>query len=186
MRKIGRTGGLGLAILIAGASGCASKPAAKLASDVKPAPAAEKATVVRGGDEFRTTSSQEPVAEALPQSVQEINRKGYLKDSFFDFDRYDVRPDQRDRLVSDAEWLRKWPSVKILVEGHCDERGTAQYNMALGEKRAQADKEYLQSLGVDASRIRTVSFGKEHPFSNGHDEASWALDRRDHIVATAR
>ena len=111
---------------------------------------------------------------------------GYLKDAFFDFDKFNVRADQRDTLAADAEWLKKYPKVKIQIEGHCDERGTAQYNMALGEKRAQAVKDYVTSLGVDPSRIETVSYGKERPFVKGHNEEAWAQNRRGHFVITAK
>jgi peptidoglycan-associated lipoprotein len=125
-------------------------------------------------------------AERLPDDVAEINRKGYLKDNFFDFDQAAIRADQREVLAGDASWLKKWPTVKVRVEGHCDERGTAQYNLALGERRAEADREYLASLGIDTTRVELVSYGKERPFAPGHDEGAWAQNRRDHFVVTAR
>ena len=118
--------------------------------------------------------------------LEAINKAGYLKDVFFDFDKFAVRADQRDALAANAEWLKKYPKVKIRVEGHCDERGTAQYNMALGEKRASAVKDYLSSLGVDAGRIETVSYGKEKPFVKGGTEEAWAQNRRGHFVITAK
>jgi peptidoglycan-associated lipoprotein len=115
---------------------------------------------------------------------EELGR--YLNAVFFDFDKYDVRADQRDVLAADAAWLQKYPSVMFTIEGHCDERGTREYNLALGDKRANAAKDYLVSLGVSASRIKTVSYGKERPFNTGHDEDSWAKNRRAHFVVTAR
>ena len=110
----------------------------------------------------------------------------YLKPAFFDYDKSDLRPDARDTLAGNATWLRSHPSVVFTIEGHCDERGTAQYNLALGDRRANAAKEYLVSLGIDAGRIKTVSYGKERPFATGHDEASWAKNRRAHFVVTAK
>ena len=124
--------------------------------------------------------------DMLPSSVEEINKLGYLKDAFFDFDKAEIRTDQRDKLAADGTWLRSHPSVKVRIEGHCDERGTEAYNMALGEHRTAAVREYLKTLGVDESRITTISYGKERPFATGHDEAAWAENRRDHFLATAR
>jgi peptidoglycan-associated lipoprotein len=121
-----------------------------------------------------------------PADIEEMNRRGYLKDVFFDFDKDDIRPDQRDALSADADWLKKNPTVKITIEGHCDERGTRQYNMALGERRAHNAREYLVSLGVDSSRIQTISYGKDRPFDPGHDEDAWAKNRRAHFVITGK
>jgi peptidoglycan-associated lipoprotein len=130
-----------------------------------------------------------PAAETptpMAPDIEEMNRRGYLKDVFFDFDKDDIRPDQRDALAADADWLKHNPTVKITVEGHCDERGTRQYNMALGERRAHSAKEYLVSLGIDAGRMQTISYGKDRPFDPGHDEAAWAKNRRAHFVITAK
>ena len=82
--------------------------------------------------------------------------------------------------------MKKWPTVKIQIEGHCDERGSNKYNMALGDKRANATKDYLVSLGIDAARVTTISYGEERPFVTGHDEAAWAQNRRGHFVVTAK
>jgi len=109
----------------------------------------------------------------------------YLKDVFFDFDKFDIRPDQRDALAEDADWLKKHPMVKFTIEGHCDERGTRQYNLALGERRAHSAKEYLVTLGIEESRISTISYGKDRPFDPGHDESAWAKNRRAHFVVTS-
>jgi peptidoglycan-associated lipoprotein len=110
----------------------------------------------------------------------------YLKPAFFDYDKADLRADARDVLAADATWLKAHPTVVFTLEGHCDERGTAQYNLALGDKRANAAKEYLVSLGIEASRAKTVSYGNERPFATGHDEDSWAKNRRAHFVVTAK
>ncbi len=126
------------------------------------------------------------VTEELPEDIQELNRRGYLKDVFFDTDRYDLKPEAREILAANAAWLQKAPTVKILVEGHCDERNTREYNLALGERRANAVRDYLVFLGVAPERIETISYGEERPFALGHDESAWRLNRRAHFVITAR
>lgn len=97
---------------------------------------------------------------------------------FFDTDKYDIDMEDQETLRSQAQWLAANPTVRVTVEGHCDERGTRDYNLALGERRANAAKNYLASLGVDASRITTISYGKERPVALGSDEAAWAQNRR--------
>jgi len=164
-------------------AGCSSKPAAQTVAPM----AAPTPTIVRAEPALTPSPSRPAVAEdTLPTSLDEINRRGYLKDAFFDFDKAEIRTDQRNSLAGDGAWLRSHPSVKIRIEGHCDERGTEAYNMALGEQRASAVREYLETLGVDASRLATISYGKERPFALGHDEAAWAENRRDHFLVTAR
>ncbi|MGE5413478.1 MAG: peptidoglycan-associated lipoprotein Pal [Syntrophomonadaceae bacterium] len=118
--------------------------------------------------------------------IETLNKKGYLTDAYFDFDQSDLREDARSTLSTDAQWLKKHPSVQVLIEGHCDERGTAAYNLALGDRRANAAKEYLVSLGIDASRIRTISYGKERPFCTESNESCWQKNRRAHLVITAK
>jgi peptidoglycan-associated lipoprotein len=97
---------------------------------------------------------------------------------FFDTNKYDLRPDARATLDKQAAWLKQYPKYAITVEGHCDERGTREYNMALGERRATAAKNYLVNLGVPASRIKTISYGKERPVALGHNEDAWKQNRR--------
>lgn len=97
---------------------------------------------------------------------------------FFDTDQYDVDMQDQQTLQSQAAWLQQNPNVRVTIEGHADERGTRDYNIALGERRANAAKNYLASLGIDPSRINTVSYGKERPAALGSDEASWAQNRR--------
>ena len=115
-----------------------------------------------------------------------MNKKGYLTDAFFDYDQSDLREDARTALAADAEWLKKYPTVQVLIEGHCDERGTGGYNLALGDRRANAAKEYLVSLGIDGSRLETVSYGKERPFCTESNESCWQQNRRAHLVITAK
>jgi peptidoglycan-associated lipoprotein len=104
---------------------------------------------------------------------------------FFDTDRFDVDSQDAATLASQAEWLKHYPITRVTIEGHCDERGTRDYNIALGERRANAAKNYLASLGIAASRISTISYGKERPDAMGSDEASWARNRRA-VTVTVR
>lgn len=97
---------------------------------------------------------------------------------FFAYDSYDIAPEARDTLSRQAEWLNRYPNVNITIEGHADERGTREYNLALGDRRATSVKNYLVSLGVSASRINTISYGKEQPAVVGSDATSWAQNRR--------
>jgi peptidoglycan-associated lipoprotein len=101
---------------------------------------------------------------------------------FFGYDRYDLTPEARATIEKQAQWLKTYPSISVSVEGHCDERGTREYNLALGEKRAAAVKNYLVALGVEDSRLQTISYGKERPAVTGSDEASWAQNRRGVLV----
>jgi peptidoglycan-associated lipoprotein len=106
-----------------------------------------------------------------------------VKDAYFDFNKADIRPDARDALSRDAQFLRSYPQVRVTIEGHCDERGSTEYNIGLGERRAQAAKNYLISLGIGANRMDTVSWGKERPFCTEHTEECWQQNRRGHFVA---
>ncbi len=109
-----------------------------------------------------------------------------LKDVFYDFDKSNIRDDQKAALNDDVAWLKSNASAKILVEGHCDERGTAEYNLALGERRAKSTKDYLIAAGIPADRVSTISYGKERPFVLGHDESAWKWNRRAHFVLQGR
>jgi len=105
-----------------------------------------------------------------------------VRDAFFDFNKSDIRPDAREALTKTAEFLRSYPQIRVTVEGHCDERGSTEYNLGLGERRAQAAKNYLISLGITADRMNTVSWGKERPFCGEHTEECWQSNRRAHFV----
>ena len=105
-----------------------------------------------------------------------------LKDIFFDFDRADLRGDARDTLRANANWLKSNPSARVEIEGHCDERGTNEYNLALGAKRAQAAKDYLVSLGITVERLSTISYGEEIPVCQEHAESCWHQNRRARFV----
>ncbi len=116
----------------------------------------------------------------------EVFETKLLKDVHFDFDKFEVRRGDEEVLKENAAWLKKNPRAKIQVEGHCDERGTVEYNLALGERRAGYAKQYLVSLGISADRISTISYGKERPLDTGHDEEAWAKNRRVHFVVLSK
>jgi peptidoglycan-associated lipoprotein len=120
------------------------------------------------------------------KDIDEINKNSPFQPVFFAFDQFDVEGAGQQALNHNAEILRKYPSWIITIEGHADERGTAEYNLALGERRALGARNYLVSLGVPADRLRTVSYGKEFPFDPGHTEEAWAKNRRAHFVVTSK
>ena len=122
------------------------------------------------------------IAKKEPGIEGEILESKLLKDIHFNFDKYDIRPGDAEILKGNAALLMKHPTVKIQIEGHCDERGTIEYNLALGERRANSAKGYLVSLGMPADRISTISYGKEKPLDPGHNEEAWAKNRRDHFI----
>ncbi len=127
---------------------------------------------------LKTTTVQEPkVAEISEEEKAEV-----FKDIHFDFDRYDIRDEDRPILKKIADWMIEHPSVKLIIEGHCDERGTNEYNLGLGDRRASAAKQYLVSLGVSMSRLSTVSYGEERPLCTEHNEQCWWRNRRAHFV----
>ena len=119
-------------------------------------------------------------------SLDEINRNSPLKPVFFGYDQSDISAEAQKALDANADVLKRNAGWVITIEGHCDERGTAEYNLALGERRANAARAYLVSLGIPADHLRTVSYGKEFPFDPGHDEAAWARNRRAHFVVTQK
>ena len=139
-----------------------------------------------------------PVAEPVPvppmpvedtigsKSLDDLNRDSPLKPLFFALDSSEVDADGQVLLQANAAVLKKFPTWQITIEGHCDERGTAEYNLALGERRALAARTYLVSLGIPADKVKTVSYGKEFPFDAGHDDAAWTKNRRAHFVITAK
>jgi len=162
--------GLALALIV-GAAGCARK-AVQAPPTPPPAPPIEAPP----------TPPPTPPVEQQPTPAPPEVTNADLKPAFFDFDSYALRDDARKALDTDAQLLRDHSNLSITIEGHCDERGTAEYNQALGERRAQAARDYLVAAGVDASRIQIISYGKERPFDSGHDEQSWAQNRRAHVV----
>jgi peptidoglycan-associated lipoprotein len=130
----------------------------------------------------------EPVAEdsIASGSIDDINRNSPLRPAFFAFNSAELDEPAQQVLQANAEALKKYSSFQISIEGHADERGTAEYNLALGERRAVAARNYLVSLGISADRVKIVSYGKEFPFDPGHNEEAWAKNRRAHFVVTAK
>jgi peptidoglycan-associated lipoprotein len=124
--------------------------------------------------------------DVLTEDLATLNRHGYLKDVYFDFNESSLRDDARKNLAADAMWLEHYPSIRILIEGHCDDRGTEAYNLSLGDRRANATREYLASLGVDGTRVQVVSYGKERPFCDQETETCWQENRRGHFLVTAK
>jgi len=129
---------------------------------------------------------QSLVPKKTPGIEGEVFETKLLKDINFNFDKYDIRPGDTEILKGNATLLVKFPNVKIQIEGHCDERGTVEYNLALGERRANSTKNYLISLGISANRIAIISYGKERPMDPGHNEDAWAKNRRAHSVILSK
>jgi peptidoglycan-associated lipoprotein len=157
----------------------------RAAPDIPPPPVQEDTAPVKEPDDF---VQQTPTEETIPNDIEALNRwvqnKGYVRDAFYNYDEATLDDAAQSALTASANWLKgsTGSSYNLLIEGHCDERGTEQYNLALGDKRANSAKDYLVTLGVDAGRIRTVSYGEERPFEEGHDDSSWAQNRRSHLV----
>jgi len=145
--------------------GCPKKPIEDESMN-KPATPAKDTT----GQITEPKPPEEPVVKELTDADFRV--------AYFDFDKYNLRGDAREALEYNARVLRENPNVRVLIEGHCDERGTVEYNLALGEKRANAARDYITSLGINGSRLETISYGKERPVKLGHDEASWQANRR--------
>lgn len=124
--------------------------------------------------------------EDLSGSLADVNARahqhGWIRDAFFGFDTFTLTPESQDNLAISAAWLKSHPEFNLAIEGHADERGTEQYNLALGEKRANSAKDYLAALGVPAAKMRTISYGEERPFATGSNERAWQQNRRAHLV----
>jgi peptidoglycan-associated lipoprotein len=157
--------------------------------------AADKATTSIPSTNLSQKGTKPEVRKVQSQSSLEALRQGAapatpkespLQEIYFDFDKYDLQLDARNTLHANAEWLKNNPAVLVDIEGHCDERGTTEYNLALGAKRAQAAKDYLASLGISASRLSTTSYGKETPVCREHTEECWQRNRRDRFVARSQ
>lgn len=129
-----------------------------------------------------TVNTPGPGPKAVEHLPVDEAFKRQVRDAFFDFDRADIRPDGRVALAQTAQFLREYPDARVLIEGHCDERGSTEYNLGLGDRRANSAKEFLVSLGISAKRIETISYGKERPFCFESNEDCWQLNRRAHFV----
>lgn len=180
-----------LVALIVAAAACGGKkpPVARPAPPppVAPAPATRPPAPPEPVAE-PTIVPSEPVRDEtiVSASLDDLNRTSPLKPVFFDYDSSDVSAQSQAVLNENAALLKRYPTWAVTIEGHCDERGTAEYNLALGERRAVSARTYLVSLGIGADRVRTVSYGKEFPFDPGKDEPAFAKNRRAHFVITAK
>lgn len=147
---------------------------------------AEKKIVVKEAAQPPAMEQPAPEPEAVPpmaEGEQKVTEEAMqLEDIHFDFDKYNLRPGDRKILSGHADWLLKNENYKVTIEGNCDERGTEEYNMALGQRRATTAMNYLVNMGVKKSRISTISYGKDRPLDPGHNEEAWAKNRRDHFV----
>ena len=127
-----------------------------------------------------------PEDEFSARSLEDLNRESPLEPAYFGLDSSRLDEQAQRAVEANAELLRQYPSWAVTIEGHCDERGTAEYNLALGERRALVTQQYLVELGLDPMRVNVVSYGKEFPFDPGHDDVAWAANRRAHFVITAK
>jgi peptidoglycan-associated lipoprotein len=179
-----------VALMIGSACGKKKPPVARPTSPPPPA------SSTGGG---RPPGPPEPVREAVPvpaepiasdtlssTDIDTLNKNSPFQPVFFAYDEDVIDAAGQQALNHNAELMKKYPTWIVTIEGHADERGTAEYNLALGERRALASRNYLVSLGIPADRLRTVSYGKEFPFEPGHDEGSWSKNRRAHFVVTSK
>jgi peptidoglycan-associated lipoprotein len=183
---------VGLALVF---TGCAKKVAVKEEAPMEKQAAVEKqaAPEAKPPEAAKEMAPKEQMAEQKPAeaagaSAAEIAAKeaSEFLDIHFAFDRSDLRPDEREILRMHAAWLKAHPDYVVRIEGNCDERGSVEYNLALGERRALSAMKYLVNLGIDKSRITTISYGKERPLDPRHNEEAWAKNRRDHFVVTLK
>jgi peptidoglycan-associated lipoprotein len=145
----------------------------------------EQALREQAEKEMRDKAAKEAAERAKKEAAAmaaTILKELQIPDINFDFDKYNLKPLAQTTLKNGAPAYLKYKGYKLVVEGHCDERGTAEYNLALGQKRADEAAKYLADMGIEKERIKTISYGKEMPLDAGHDEAAWAKNRRDHFV----
>jgi peptidoglycan-associated lipoprotein len=163
---------IAVALTLALTSGCSSRKKVEGGAEPPPPPP--------------TQTEAPPVEEPPPPATTpptDENAQANLQDAYFDYDDAALRDDAKSALEANAKYMEGHTRVNVVIEGHCDERGSVEYNLALGEKRARAAKEYLTTYGINAGRITTISYGKERPFDPGHNEEAWARNRRAHFVA---
>jgi peptidoglycan-associated lipoprotein len=166
-------------------TGCPKKTIVKEEPSVKteePAAKREGEQVKKSEEKTAKEFEKSLVAKKEPGIQGEVLETKLLKDIHFDFDKYNIRPGDTEILKENAAFLKNYSKGKIQIEGHCDERGTTEYNLALGERRANSAKKYLLSLGIPADRISSISYGKERPLDPGHNEEAWGKNRRGHFV----
>jgi peptidoglycan-associated lipoprotein len=177
---------VGLSCLTFLAAGCAKKELVKEGGEANVAPVTQQ-TEKQAKPEMKEEVVQEKTVKEAPSSVAEENTSQgtqlvSLDNVYFDFDSYVLSSQSRDTLAKNAELIKKNGSFNVQIAGNCDERGSDEYNLALGEKRAKAAQNYLTTMGISSSRLSTISYGKEKPIDPGHDEAAWAKNRNDQFT----
>jgi len=174
------------------AAGCAKKKPAPAAQPAAPPAAAATPTPPPAPPPRPAQQVEDAQVTPIPEdtignrSLEDLNRDSPFKPAFFGLDMADLDDAGRAVVSANADIMKKYPTWVVTIEGHCDERGTAEYNIALGERRATAVKTYLIALGISPDRLRTVSYGKEFPFDTAHSEDAWARNRRAHFVITSK
>ena len=187
-----RRGAIVVMILLVAVAACGKKKPATVAS-LPPPPA----TTAQPAPTPPPARPAERVEDAVPvpaisedaignRSLEDLNRDSPFRPAYFGLDSSELDDMGRAIVAANADIMKKYPSWVVTIEGHCDERGTAEYNLALGERRAVAVKTYLVALGISPDRLRTVSYGKEFPFDMGHTETAWSKNRRAHFVITSK
>ena len=188
---------LAIAFLLPAIGACTSHTDPKMPPPIPGPPSVDLPSPTAGAGstgDARTEPVAPPPAVAPPvttdpltsMSLDDVNRSSALKPVFFTLDSDSLDDEARQVLSENSQVMRKYGNWVVTVEGHCDERGSAEYNLALGDRRAQAVRNYLVSLGIPADRVRTVSYGKEFPFDPGHNESAWGKNRRAQFMVTAK
>lgn len=181
-----------LSLSLVTASSCRSRrkvPPPQTAPPSSATTVTQPSAPVPSGETDFVAPQQEPrdvLGDDLAEATRIAHERGWLQDAFFAFDASTLDADAQQALKQSAAWLREHPEFRVRIEGHCDERGTEQYNFGLGDRRAETVAAYLAALGVDRVRLETVSYGEERPFEEGSDEAAWAQNRRAHLVLAGR
>jgi peptidoglycan-associated lipoprotein len=189
-RQVGSVIGM-FAMVILVASGCRRQAPAQTPAPPPPPQAAAPATPPAPPPPPAPAAAPKPAPLTEEQifaqtTLDQLNAQRPLADVYFDYDQSGVRDDGRAPLQKNADWLKRWTSTQITVEGHADSRGSSEYNLALGSRRATAVKDYLVNLGVPQNRITVVSKGKEQPFCTTESEDCWQQNRRGHFIITAK
>ncbi len=169
MTRFGYTGLVFIIILLSILPACSKKEAPPI-EEVKPA-------------EEEIPPPPPPIEEEVLEEIEEVEPEPIvLADVFFDFDKYNIKDQYKNDLIKNADQIMTRDDVKVVIEGHCDERGTKEYNLALGEKRAKAVRDFYTAYGVAPAKLEIISYGEEKPFAMGHNEEAWAKNRRAHMV----
>jgi peptidoglycan-associated lipoprotein len=184
MAAVNKLACCGLLTIILAAVGCSPS-----ATD-KPEPGSASSAATQPGEKRPGEGQRSPTGESTTPGQSSLDQlregkpptSGPLKDIHFSFDRYDLEGEARETLKANADWLKKNPAARVEIEGHCDERGTNEYNLALGAKRAQAAKDYLITLGISTERLSTISYGEEIPVCKEQNESCWQQNRRARFV----